>query len=55
LAGDQIDTVAYNGQVWPQVDRNQFFGGTGNSPNFTGIHDTGFWAQGLTFGVTLKR
>jgi hypothetical protein len=55
LAGDQIDTVAYNGQLWPQVDRNQFFGGTGNSPNFTGIHDTGFWAQGLTFGVTLKR
>lgn len=55
LAGDQIDTTTYNGYAWPQVDRNQFFGGTGNSPNFTGIHDAGFWAQGLTFGVTLKR
>ncbi|TVS13297.1 MAG: hypothetical protein EA424_21660 [Planctomycetaceae bacterium] len=55
LAGDQIDTTTYNGYDWPQVDRNQFFGGSGNSPNFTGIHDAGFWAQGLTFGVTLKR
>lgn len=55
LAGDQIDTTTHNGQIWPQVDRNQFFGGTGNSPNFTEIRDMGFWAQGMTFGVTLKR
>ncbi len=56
MAGDQIDTTTYNGYVWPQVDRNEILSpNTGNSPNFTGIHDAGFWAQGLTFGVTLKR
>jgi hypothetical protein len=55
LAGDQMDTITFNGQVWPRVDRNQFFGGTGNSPVFDGINDAGFWAQGLTFGVTFKR
>ncbi len=56
LAGDQIDTTNFNGYVWPQVDRNHILGpGTGNSPNFTGINDLGFWAQGMTFGVTFKR
>jgi hypothetical protein len=56
LAGDQIDTVDFGGRVWPRSDRRWIQGLPGvDAPAFDGINDGGFWAQGLTFGVTLKR
>ncbi len=56
LAGDQIDTIDFGGRQWPRSDRRWIQGLPGaTSPAFAGINDEGFWAQGLTFGVTLKR
>jgi hypothetical protein len=56
LAGDQIDTVDFGGHIWPRSDRRWIQGLPGaTAPAFNGINDGGFWAQGLTFGVTFKR
>jgi hypothetical protein len=56
LAGDQIDTIDFGGRVWPRSDRRWIQGLPGaDAPAFNGINDGGFWAQGLTFGVTFKR
>lgn len=57
LAGDQIDRSV---QGMPTVNGSQLLGGTlapgaPANPAFAGVQDAGFWAQGLTFGVTLKR
>ena len=54
LAGDQIDT-SMNGT--PTVNASQLLGGTlagPANPAMNGIRDTGFWVQGITFGLTLK-
>ncbi len=55
LAGDQIDT-SKNGM--PTVNSSQLLGGPffvpPNNPELKGIHDTSFWVQGITFGLTFK-
>ena len=56
LAGDQFDTVNFGGNVWARSNSNWIQGVPGTPfPTFNGINDGGFWAQGLTFGVTFKR
>lgn len=57
LADDQIDTSIAG---TPTVNASQLLGGAlapgaNDNPAFQGVDDVRFWAQGITFGVTLKR
>ena len=55
MAANQIDTTLQN---TPTVNASQLLGGTlvgPDHPRLPQIDDGGFWAQGITFGVTFRR